>query len=155
MDEMYIVWAVVIAASLLIEYFTCDFSSICFGVAAIFIMILNALGVALEWQITVFVALTALLIVFVRPICKKLFDKETVPTNADANIGKSVKLLDDIADGLATVKLNDIIWTVVCDTDGKKGDTVEITGMKGNKLLVKKLEMPYTTNNTNEIKKGE
>jgi membrane protein implicated in regulation of membrane protease activity len=140
MEEMYIIWAVVIASAMLIEYFTCDFSSICFGVAAIIAMILNAVGVSPEWQVIIFVILTALLIVFVRPVCKKFLDKKAVPTNAEANIGKSVKLLDDTADGCATAKLNDIVWTVVCESDCKKGETVEITGIDGNKLLAKKLE---------------
>lgn len=136
---MYIVWAVVIAAALFVEYFTYDFSAICFGISGIVCLFLNTIpGFPLEWQIIIFVIITALLIAFVRPICKKLFDKKTVPTNMDANIGKTIRLLEDTADGGHSIaKLNDIVWTVLVDGSAKKGDRVDITGTEGNKLLAK------------------
>jgi membrane protein implicated in regulation of membrane protease activity len=140
MEYMYIVWAVVIAVALVVEYFTLDFSAVCLGFAAIPMLILNAFDVELTWQIIIYVVLSVVLLVFIRPLCKKFFDKSNIPTNADANVGKVVKLLDDIANGRSTIKLNDVIFSVVCDGDGKKGDSVKITGMDGNKFLVKTVE---------------
>ena len=152
MDYMYIVWAVVIAAALLVEYFTTDFTAICFGASGIVSLLLNIIpGFPWQWQVVIFLFITALLIAFVRPICKKFFDKETIPTNMDANIGKSLRLLGDIVDGNSTAKLGDVVWTVVVDGDAKKGDMVEITGTDGNKLLAK----PKEKEDNKTDKKGE
>jgi len=59
-DVMIIVWAGVIAAALIIEFLTCDFSAVSFAVGGIVSLLLAALDVGLEWQIPVFVVVDAL-----------------------------------------------------------------------------------------------
>ena len=136
-EILMIVWAAVIAATLIIEFLTCDFAAICFGVAAIPTLILSAFEVGLEWQIPVYIITAVLLVSFIRPICKKFLVRKTIPTNVDANFGKKVKLLADVVEGASTVKLGDVIWTAACNETLKAGDVVEIIGAEGNKLTVK------------------
>jgi membrane protein implicated in regulation of membrane protease activity len=152
MEHMVIIWAAVVAVAFLVEAFTCDFSAICFGISAIIVLVLTWLDVNLYWQIPIFVVVTILMLAFIRPICKKLVIKKTIPTNADANIGKVVRLLSDVIDTHSTVELNGVVWTAVCETAAKKGEQVEITGIEGNKLLVKIYKV---LDNKEDTKKGE
>ena len=38
---------------------------------------------------------------------------------------------------LSSIKINDVIWTVVCNADLKKNDLVTIENVEGNKMIVK------------------
>lgn len=136
-DVQIIVWACIVAAALLVEFLTYDFSAICLAAAGILTLIVASLGVGLEWQIPAFIVASVLFIIFVRPLCKRFFIKKTIPTNMDAAIGKKVRLIDDTLDGVSAVKLGDVTWTVVCEDPLKKGEFVEIVRAEGNKLIVK------------------
>jgi membrane protein implicated in regulation of membrane protease activity len=137
MDVPVIVWACIVATALLVEFFTFDFSAVCLAVAGIVTVILAFFNVSLEWQIPIFIVLSIVLIIFVRPICKKFIKNQTTPTNMDANIGKVLRLTADVIDEHSTAELNGVVWTVICEKALKKGDKVEIVGTEGNKLVVK------------------
>jgi len=137
MEVLIIIWACVIAVALLVEFFTVDFSAICFATSGVILLILTVCNVPLVWQIPIYVVATILFIIFLRPLLKKTITRKTIPTNIDINFGKKVKLLADVVNGFSEVKLGDIMWTVVCDKALKKGDTVEIIKAEGNKLIVK------------------
>jgi membrane protein implicated in regulation of membrane protease activity len=139
MAEM-IVWACIIAAALIIEYFTCDFTSVWFSVSGAASLVLASFNIDLNIQIIVFIVLSVIMILSLRPVCKKFFTDKTTPTNADANIGKVVKLLDDTADGKANIKINDVIWTAVCRDNLPKDTAVKITGIDGNKFIVEEFK---------------
>lgn len=137
---MIVIWAVLIAVGLLFEFFTVDFFACCFAIGAIIPLILAACNVSLYVQLPVFVGVTILAILLARPLLKKWLIKKTVPTNLDQNFGQTAKLLTDVVDGQATIKINDVVWTVLCDTALTKGATVTIESAKGNKLIVKGAE---------------
>ena len=85
-----------------------------------------------------------------RPLVKKFIKTKTTPTNLDMQIGKQFKLLEDIKEGRSQIKIHDIIWTVSCEDNLKKGDTVEVQGMEGNKYIVGK-PTPINTDINNNI----
>ncbi len=134
---MIIVWAVLVAATLLFEFLTTDFFACCFSLGGIVALILAACGANLYWQIPVFIVITLVALFGARPFLKKFFLKKTIPTNFDQYLGTTTKLLSDVVDGKSTVKINDVVWTAVCEENLKTGDTVTIEKPVGNKLVVK------------------
>jgi len=134
---MVIVWSIIIAIALLIEFLTYSFYSAWFAAGGVAALISAPCGLDWPWQILVFFVVSLGFLLGLRPFVAKFVRTKTTPTNLDANVGLKVKLLKDVRDGRSEIKLNDIIWTVACDAELKEGASVEITGMSGNKYLVK------------------
>lgn len=145
METMFWVWLAVIAISLVIEIITLDLVSVWFACGAVIPFILSAIGgIGVEWQILVFVIVTALLIIFVRKYAQKLLLKNmNTKTNVDSLVGKKYRLLEDTDfEHIGSVKVNDVVWTAV-SSDGsliKAGQLVEVEKIDGNKLIVKAVE---------------
>lgn len=145
METMFWVWLAVIAISLVIEIITLDLVSVWFACGAVIPFILSAIGgIGVEWQILVFVIVTALLIIFIRKYAQKLLLKNmNTKTNVDSLIGKRYRLLEDTDfEHIGSVKVNDVVWTAV-SSDGSlinAGQLVEVEKIDGNKLIVKAVE---------------
>jgi len=136
---MLIVWSVVIAAALLAEFLMYNFVSSWFAVGGFAALISAPAGLFWPWQILVFFGVSFIFLLSLRPVAKRFIDKrnQTVPTNLDANVGIQVKLTKDCEDGISEILIGDTFWKVVCPDGLKTGDKVEISGMKGNKYIVK------------------
>ena len=145
---MIVIWAVVMAFTLLLEFFTVDFFACCFSLGALVALILAACHVNVYWQVGVFFVVAIIALVGARPILKRLIKKPTVATNVDQNFGKKVRLLADVQDGESSIKLNDVVWKVSCNVALKKNDEVVIERVEGNRMIVK----PFTAEKE-EIKK--
>ena len=70
-DIMIIIWICAIIVFLTIEAFTSTLTTIWFACGAVVAAILAALDVSLEWQITIFVLASALMLILTRPLVKK------------------------------------------------------------------------------------
>ncbi len=142
--EMIWIWLAVVAVSLIVEFFTWDLTSIWFAVAGLISMILSAIdGINWVWQLAVFLVVSAVLIIFVRQICRKFLLKHEEKTNVEAYAGKRTKLLSAIGENenYGTVKFNGVIWNAIAE-DNKaidKDSDVEIVRVDGNKMVVKKV----------------
>ena len=142
--EMIWIWLAVVAVSLIVEFFTWDLTSIWFAVAGLISMILSAIdGINWVWQLAVFLVISAVLIIFVRQICRKFLLKHEEKTNVEAYAGKRTKLLSAIGENenYGTVKFNGVIWNAIAE-DNKaidKDSDVEIVRVDGNKMIVKKV----------------
>lgn len=134
---MIIVWAVVIATTLLLEFFTVDFFACCFSLGALVSLILAIFGVDIVWQLIAFFAVSIVAICATRPLVKRFMKKPAIPTNVDQNFGKTTRLLADVVDGKSSIKINDVVWTAACDAELKQGDLVAIERVEGNKMIVK------------------
>ena len=148
---MYIVWSCVIALALLIEFLTFDLITIWFAGGGIIALILAACGVLWMYQLAAFFVVSLICILLLRNIFKKYIHIKTTPTNIDVNIGHRARLLSDVIDGKSEIKINDIFWTVVCEQDLKAGETVEITGINGNKFSVVKAQQEDKKNQDKEV----
>lgn len=137
---MIVVWAVIMAITLLLEFFTVDFFACCFSLGALVALILAACGVNIYWQVGVFFVVTIAAIAATRPLVKRFMKKPTVPTNVDQNFGKTARLLADVVDGHSSIKINDVVWQVACAADLKQNDLVIIESVAGNKMIVKPAE---------------
>lgn len=137
------IWLGVIILATVIEFLTLEMTSIWFAAAA-FVALILSLFDNVEWyvQVLVFVVLSAALILFLRKIAKKWLLKRTEgKTNLDIYVGTRTRLLKSITeDAPGEIKINDVVWTAVT-ADGSavpEHEFVEITGVKGNKIIVKK-----------------
>ena len=139
---MIVIWAEVMALTLLLEFFTVDFFASCFSLGALVALILTACGLNVYWQVAIFFVVTVVALCGARPFMKRWIKKPTVPTNVDQNFGKKARLLADVVDGQSSIKINDVVWKVACDADLKKNDEVMIERVEGNKLVDK----PVVTN---------
>jgi membrane protein implicated in regulation of membrane protease activity len=145
MDAMFWVWLAVIVGTAVAEFATMELVSIWFSIGAIIPFILAGVSaVSWEFQIIIFIAVSALLIISLRKITKKfLLRNSNGKTNMDAVIGTKVRMIDGTDfDTIGTVKVNDVVWNAVGENQEniEKGSVVEIVRVKGNKLIVKKIE---------------
>lgn len=151
---MIIVWSVVVAIALLAEFLMYNMVSAWFAAGGLVALISAPIGLPWPWQILLFFVVSFICLLGLRRFVVQFMRVKTVPTNADANVGKRVKLLKDVSDSRSEIKLFDVIWTVsvACDESLLKGDLVEIIGMEGNKYIVQKASdekaAPATAGNT-------
>lgn len=139
---MIYVWLAVVVVSAIVEAFTLQMAGIWFVVGGLVALIMAACGVALEWQIIVFVIVSLVLLLALRRLCLRfILKKDNTRTNVDAIVGLKVKLLADSKDGISEGKIGDVVWTVVLQ-DGETasaGDTVEVVEVQGNQLIARVL----------------
>lgn len=140
---MVIFWIIVLVAAILVEAATAALISIWFASGALAALIAAALGASWMIQLTLFVVFSAILLIFTRPLVKKLFPKKFIPTNSDSYAGKTAVVVEDIdsARGMGRVKFNGVDWIAVAENGEliPKDTVVRITAVKGAKLLVEKV----------------
>jgi len=134
---MIVIWAMIMAFTLLLEFFTVDFFACCFSLGGLVALILAACGLNVYWQVGVFFVVAIIALCAARPFLKRLVKKPTVATNVDQYFGKKARLLYDVIDGVSSIKLNDVIWKVSCETALKRNDEVVIERVEGNRMIVK------------------
>ncbi len=131
--------------SVIVEVVTLDLVAVWFSVGAVVPFILSVIGgVPLEIELSIFLAVSVLLIVFVRKYAQKLlFKNMNTKTNVQAQEGKRYRLLEDTDfEKNGSIKINDVVWTAVSENGEaiSKGELVEIVRIEGNKMVVKRVE---------------
>lgn len=137
------VWLGVVVVATIVELLTLDMTSIWFAFSGIVALILSAFK-NISWviQLVVFVVLSAVMIIALRPICRKFFLRHmNEKTNVDSLIGKKVYMLSTAKFGeMGSVKIADVIWSAIPEKEEEtieEGKIVEIVAVNGNKLIVK------------------
>lgn len=148
---MIVVWAIVMALSLLLEFFTVDFFACCFSFGALIALILAACGLNVYWQVAIFFVVTVVALCVARPLLKRWIKKPTVPTNVDQNFGKKARLLTGVVNGESSIRINDVVWKVACNADLKQNDEVIIERVEGNKMVVTPVLVKDESNSATEI----
>lgn len=138
---MAVAWGFVLIAGIVIEVITVQFVSIWFACGSLFSLILAGLGAPRWAQLSVFIAVSAILLILTRPIVKRLRGG-FVRTNADLNIGRTAIVTEEIKNefskGRATI--GGVSWKAVSE-DGAEipaGETVVVKEIDGAKLVVAK-----------------
>jgi len=137
-----IVWLVILAFLLVIEGMTYALICIWFAGGAIAALITSIFTTNVLTQATVFVIVSAILLLLVRPAAVRLTAARKVKTNADRVIGQEgivIYKIDPIS-GEGQVKVIGQIWSAKPE-DGmsvfEPESRVEITGISGVKVIVK------------------
>lgn len=150
---MVILWIVIFAAALIIEAASFALVSIWFAAGALGALIAAAVGAPFWLQLIIFGILAGLLLVFTRPLLKKLFPHKFIPTNSELEVGKTAVVIEDIDNetGKGRVKLGGVNWAAV-SADGEKisaGTTVTVKEIRSAKLVVER-NLSDTNANTKE-----
>ena len=137
--ELYFVWTIIIAAALLVEFFTMQMVSIWFAVGGVFGLVLSLIGgIGLEVQIIVSAVVALISIVFLRKFALKFLHKSADKNDAGTLVGKTAEVVEEISPEKAgTVKLNGVLWTAISEENLALGAKVKIIDVLGNKLKVK------------------
>lgn len=137
-----IVWAIVLIVTVLLEVATMQLVSIWFAVASL-VALISSMFVEPLTQFVIFVLVSLVLLVFTRPLLKKVMVKKYQPTNYDLDIGKIATVIETIDTSSQTgrVSLNGVDWTAksVDNSIIENGSQVVVENVEGSKLLVKKM----------------
>lgn len=146
MEEfMWIVWLSLMVIMVFIEALGPALVSIWFAIGALAALIVSFIPKVPFWvEIIVFVVVSLIALITIRPISKKLLKRNTVKSNVDSYVGKRGLLQEEISPFSAgSCKINDVLWTAVSKDDKEtiaQGSVVEVVTIVGNKLVVKKVE---------------
>ena len=135
-------WAVLIIGFGIIEASSPQLICIWLAGGALGGLIAALAGLSVVWQIIIFIITSSLLIAFTRPLVSKLKKTENTATNADALIGQTAVVTEDI-DNIyekGAVKLRGVTWSARTE-DGEPleaGNIATVCRIEGVKLYVKK-----------------
>lgn len=141
---IWLIWLILCGVFFLIEIFTVSFLMFWPGVGAILALLTSVLGFSIPIQIAVFSISTILMIVFMKPLTKKIFkSRNDVTMNSDVIIGKTgivIKEIDNI-NSKGQVKVNGELWSAMNIDENEtieKGENIIVEDIEGVKLKVKK-----------------
>lgn len=135
------VWIGVLIAALIVEANTFDFVSIWFAPAALVAMILAFCSVPTVLQILVFALVGLLLVLAMRPLCRRFIKGKESKTNTDALIGETALVTEEISNLHETgeVKLKGLRWSARAAEAREVfpvGTQVKVLEISGVKLIV-------------------
>lgn len=141
--NMIVIWLLLAAAFLVIEFITVGMVSIWCVAGALAALLAAALGAAVWLQIVVFVLVTAFCFAFLYPRLRHFVGKNRQATNADMVLGKTcvvTRRIDNIA-GTGAVSVDGKTWTArALGSDViEEGALVRAESIQGVKLIVSPL----------------
>jgi len=150
MNWAAIVWFVLLVLFLFTEAHTVSVVSVWFAIGALTAMVTALLGGQLWLQVVLFFAVSAGLLLALRPIVKKHFTPKLVKTNVDSVIGTKgyVTAAVDNLTGAGQVKLGAMYWTAR-STSGEpipEGTLVKVDRIEGVKAFVSPAEEKIAAN---------
>lgn len=142
MEYMIIIWFVIIIVAAIVEINTMDLSSIWFSAGALVSFILSLVNFPAFAQVAVFLVVSLLLLISVRPIVKNYLKTNIISTNSDRLIGKVAVCTKEIKVGeRGEVKIDGKFWLAIssADEDVEEDEKVEVIAIEGVKLIVNKI----------------
>lgn len=146
MNWAAILWLLLMVVFLAAEASTVTLISLWFAAGSLCAMIACLLGGALWLQLTVFLAVSAVLLTALRPLVRKYITPKLTATNVDSVIGSTglVSVAIDNVTASGQVKLGAMEWTAR-STDGSpipEGTRVRVDRIEGVKIFVTPVEIP-------------
>jgi membrane protein implicated in regulation of membrane protease activity len=137
------VWVALTIVFSLIEAFTLGLTTIWFALAAFVMIFLSFLPIPLEFQLLIFLAISAVLLFFTRPIAIKKFKAGRVKTNVDSLVGKHALVIKQIGEfERGEIKLNGQIWSARSHDNSEinEGSKCEVIKIEGVQAIVRLAE---------------
>ena len=134
------VWMMALVGLVIGEAITVGLTFIWFAVGALGALLVSALGASVWVQVAVFLGLSALALILVRPVAARLLKPGVSPTNADRILGQTAlvtQTIDNIAQ-TGQVKLGGQVWTARSEDGGviPEQSKVRILRIEGVKVIV-------------------
>ena len=135
-----LLWVLAVVVFLVMESLTYQMVSIWFVFGAIAGIITYFLDGGFFVQMSVFIAVSLLLLILFRPIALKMLKNQDFKSNAEGLIGKGVFITEDVDNtaGTGKGKINGMEWTVRSETgeEIKSGTIAQVKKIEGVKLIV-------------------
>lgn len=138
------IWLIIFIILIFIELITAGLVSIWFAVGALVSFIISYFTNSLFIQLSVFITVSVLVLIFTRPLIQKYFSKNIIKTNVNKLIGETAIVLEDVTKtNMGKVKIDGQIWSALNSEKGiiKKDEEVEVLSIEGVKLIVRKKEI--------------
>lgn len=135
-----IIWLVVLAILLVIEFLTLGLTTVWFAGGALVAFWVSLAGGPLWLQLLLFIAVSVVLLLFTRPLAVKYLNKDVQKTNVDSILGQKgivTATIDNLkAEGQVTIQ--GMEWTARAKNGNtiEKGKVVRVTAVEGVKLIV-------------------
>ena len=138
-----IVWLVLLLLFAGAEAATVGLTSVWFAAGALFALIAALLGGPLWIQITLFLTVSLLCLLAVRPLARRHLNSRVEATNADRVIGEQAQVTEDIDNirGKGAVVIRGVTWTARSE-DGlpvPAGSLVRVLRIEGVKVFVDRM----------------
>lgn len=135
-----ILWLCLLVVFLAVEGGTVAVVSLWFAGGALVAMVASLLGAEFWLQIVLFLAVSVVLLLSLRPLTRKFFTPKLSKTNVDAVVGKTGVVLEGIDNihGTGRVKLDGIEWSARSVSGGPIAENtlVKVDKVEGVKLMV-------------------
>lgn len=136
-----LVWLIIFVVLVAVEIATMGLTTIWFAGGALVATLVAAVGGPWWLQVIFFVAVSAALLFFTRPIAVKYFNKERVRTNVESLIGRQAIVISEIDNlyGSGQVTVGGQEWSArssIQDVKIPVGVIVTILAIDGVKLIV-------------------
>ncbi|MFK4784445.1 NfeD family protein [Fusobacterium sp. MFO224] len=131
-----IIWLVLFIVFSIIEIAFPALVSIWFAIAAMILTIIAGRINNLLYEFYIFIGLSLALLIFTKPLVKKLLKKRNPIENRI--YGQKVKIMKVVNHDLYEVKLDGKHWKAICNEELKVGDYGIVREISGNKLILEK-----------------
>lgn len=143
MDFLNIFWVFIVALSIAAEAVTTQLVSIWFMVGGLFALIFSLFGLSFFIQVSVFVLVSVIMLILIRPFIKNILKFKIQKTNFDRLIGE-IALVTEKIDNLeekGTVNIAGMDWSArsLTGENIQSGERVQIDSISGVKLIVHKI----------------
>lgn len=144
MNWAAMVWLALLVVFLWMEASTVTVISMWFAAGALVAMVASLLGAQLWLQLVLFMSVSGLFLLLLRPLVRKHFTPKLVRTNVDAVVGKEgivTERIDNLREH-GTVKLGGMTWTArsTADTPIPEGTQIRVDRIEGVKVYVSPAE---------------
>lgn len=145
MEMEVLIWCGLMILFLVVEIATVGLTSIWLAGGALAALIVAVSGPGIIWQLTAFVIVSFILLVFTRPFAKKYINSHHEKTNYEELIGGVVKVTETV-DNIAqtgAVFAQGKEWTARAEDDRQRleaGSLAEVVAVSGVKLILKHYE---------------
>ena len=141
-----ILWLVLLIIFSAAEAITVGLTSIWFSAGALAALIAALLGGPLWVQLTLFLAVSLLCLLAVRPLAKRHLNDKVEPTNADRVIGAEAQVTEDIDNiqGKGAVIIRGMTWSARSQDNSPihTGTLVRVLRIEGVKVFVEPIAAP-------------
>ena len=148
MEMMTWLWIAVCVLLVILEASTAMLVCIWFVGGGVAALIVSLCGGPVWLQLALFIAVSAGLLLLLRPFLKKQTNPHKIKTNVDAEIGKKAVVVETIDNlhGTGRIQVGSVDWTArsLDDTVIEAGTQVEIYEIRGVRAYVKPVEAAVT-----------
>lgn len=137
-----ILWVVVFFVAVIIESLEPQLVSLWFAGGALLALLAATLfNIGIVWQGLIFILTSVILLLLTRPFVKKVTNRPTIPTNADALINQDILVEKGFSFPQSGMGLHgDVRWKLITKEklSFKDGEFAVVVAIDGNKLVVNK-----------------